>query len=59
MDGDAVANVPDRQLTAAAGQHMNLDTSGRKLLSEPADMPAEAAFDYGRVLPRDQQGTHR
>ena len=58
VDGDPVPVLLGGKVPAP-GQHVHLESLGDQMLGQLADVTGEAAFDHGRVLPRDQQGAHR
>ena len=48
-----------RQAAAASRQHVHLDAGCHEMLGQLAHVATEAALDHRRVLPGDQQDTHR
>jgi len=59
VDDHAVLVGFGGQAAATTGEHMHLDAVADELLGQLADVAAEAAFDHRRVLPGDEQDTHR
>jgi hypothetical protein len=59
VDGDPVLIGVGGQAAASASEYVHLDPIADQVLGELSHMAAEAAFDHGRVLPGDEQDTHR
>ena len=58
VDDHAVAVLDRLELTAAAGDDVDLVAVAHELLGELADVPCQPALDDRRVLPREGQDAH-